>query len=260
MERVALSHGQSCSYRIQTSARSRKIRLRITAAEGLIVILPENAVLSREELEKLIRAKSRWITRHLQRFDQLRRTACEAETTTLPRSITLPSINEHWVIHYATPYPTTQHAKCSAPRVTIMGQGQLQVTGQIDHPVDATLALRAWIRSKANTVLPDWLGTLARELHLPFSRVTIRDQHTRWGSCTGNGRISLNCKLLLLPRVWVHYVLLHELCHTRIMNHGPHFWNLLSRYEPQARQISTEMRTAWQKLPDWLRTRRKSME
>lgn len=260
MERVALPDGQSCSYRIQTSDRSRKIRLRLSAAEGLIVILPENTVLSREELEQLIRAKARWITRHLQRFDQLRRTACETETITLPRSITLPSINEHWELHYATLNHTARYSNSSTPQVTIMGQGQLQVTGQIDHPRDAALALRAWIRSKANTVLPKWLGTLARELHLPFSRVTIRDQHTRWGSCTGNGRISLNCKLLFLPRAWVRYVLLHELCHTRIMNHGPHFWNLLSRYEPQARQIRTEMRMAWRKLPDWLRTRPKSME
>lgn len=260
MHRIELPGGQSCPYRVQESGRARSIRLKLSAAEGLVVIIPARVIIPREQLEELIREKSQWIARHVHRFKQLGRPTPGADTISLPRTIDLPSVHEHWKVRYAAERPTGLDFRPTAPRVTILDHGLLQVTGSADHPRDCALALRAWVRAKADAVLPDWLDALARELGMPFSRVTIRDQQTRWGSCTSQGRISLNCKLLLLPRPWTRYVLLHELCHTQLMNHGPHFWDLLTRYEPRARQIRTEMRQAWEKLPVWLRVRPKSVK
>ena len=251
MPSVELSDGRSCPYRIQESGRAQRIRLRLSASEGMVVIVPAGAMPSQEELDRLIRNKSRWIARHMHRFTQQGR-ASQGGDLALPGSIHLPAINERWEVLYATP---DANQAPSSIRVRVVTQGVIQVCGPESGSLkDRTQALRSWIRAKATTVLTSWLDQLARDMRMPFSRVTIRDQRTRWGSCTRHGRINLNCKLLFLPRPWTRYVLIHELCHTRIMNHGPDFWALVAMHEPDARCIRTEMRTAWKKLPAWMST------
>jgi predicted metal-dependent hydrolase len=249
MQRVELADGRSCPYRIQESHRARRIRIRLSAADGMVVIVPAGAVPLREDLERLIQTKSRWITRHMRRFAQ-RESASQAGSLALPGYIHLPAINERWNVSYAGPDPNQAP---SSTRVRIVTRDVLQVCGpESGQSNDRAQALRAWVRAKAATVLPPWLDELAHDLRMPFSRVTIRDQRTRWGSCSRHGRINLNCKLLFLPRTWARYVLIHELCHTKVMNHSPDFWALLTLHEPQALSIRLEMRTAWKKMPTWM--------
>jgi predicted metal-dependent hydrolase len=251
MQRIELADGRSCPYRIQESDRARRIRLRLSAVEGMVVIVPTGVVPPREDLERMIRSKSRWIARHLHQFAQQERTA-QAGDLALPGHIHLSAINECWEVRYAGP---DANQAPSSTRVRIATQGVLQVCGpEPSQPTYRAQALRNWVRAKAVAVLPGWLNELAHDLRMPFSRVTIRDQRTRWGSCTRHGRINLNCKLLFLPRPWTRYVLIHELCHTRILNHGLDFWALVALHEPQAQHIRAEMRSAWRKLPTWLTT------
>ncbi|MEN6473305.1 MAG: YgjP-like metallopeptidase domain-containing protein [Syntrophaceae bacterium] len=79
------------------------------------------------------------------------------------------------------------------------------------------------------------LSELAHQHGLSFSRLTIRHQKTRWGSCTQSGAISLNRALARLPQRLMDYVILHELLHTRIRGHGRQFWEELEKLHPQAR-------------------------
>lgn len=252
MQSVELADGRSCRYRIQESERVRRIRLRLSASEGMVVIVPAGMTPHQEDLERLIRNKSRWISRHLHRFTSLG-SDLRGTDFALPGVINLPAISERWEVVYAAPDPNQAPA---STRVRVSAQGVLHVCGPESlSATDRTRALRGWVRAKAAAVLPVWLDQLAREMRMPFSRVTIRDQRTRWGSCSRQGRINLNCKLLFLPLPWTRYVLVHELCHTRIMNHGKEFWALVARYESQSRRIRTEMRSAWKKLPAWMTTR-----
>ncbi len=66
--------------------------------------------------------------------------------------------------------------------------------------------------------------------------LAIRDQRSRWGSCSSRGRVALNIRCIHLPEHLQDYVILHELCHLHHMNHGPDFWRLLESYLPDARQ------------------------
>jgi len=74
------------------------------------------------------------------------------------------------------------------------------------------------------------LQQLAKQYGFTFNKVSIRNQRTRWGSCSAKGNISLNIKLVVLPLELFDYVILHELVHTGIHNHSRQFWKELDKY------------------------------
>ena len=82
-------------------------------------------------------------------------------------------------------------------------------------------------RVEAKKKLVDRLNKLAEKHGFTYNRVSIRNQKTRWGSCSPSNNLSLNFKLVVLPKELVDYVLLHELVHTRIKNHRREFWHIL---------------------------------
>ncbi|MBR3611784.1 MAG: M48 family metallopeptidase [Bacteroidaceae bacterium] len=85
------------------------------------------------------------------------------------------------------------------------------------------------LRSRAKEILPGRLQQLATQHGFAFSSVSLRDCHTRWGSCSSRGSINLSIYLVLLPDELIDYVLMHELCHTVEMNHSDRFWALLDK-------------------------------
>lgn len=108
------------------------------------------------------------------------------------------------------------------------------------------LARNAVVRAMkrcAQAYLPPLLSALSERYCLPFRRVRITGSKGRWGSCSATGSINLSCYLMLLPPHLMDYVLLHELAHTREMNHGPRFWELLdSLTEGCAHALRSELR------------------
>lgn len=83
------------------------------------------------------------------------------------------------------------------------------------------------LRRNAKAILPSRLSQLSAQHNLPYHSVKINSSKGRWGSCSAKKAINLSYFLLLLPNHLIDYVLLHELCHTREMNHSRRFWNLL---------------------------------
>ncbi len=98
-------------------------------------------------------------------------------------------------------------------------------------------------REKSDKFLKDRLDYLAGLHGFTYKRVTIRCQKTRWGSCSAKNNISLNRQLVLLPEFLIDYVLLHELVHTRVKNHGSLFWAELEEVAGDARQKAAELKS-----------------
>jgi len=84
------------------------------------------------------------------------------------------------------------------------------------------------LRKKAKAELLPRLAQLAQQYHFSYNQSFIKNNKSNWGSCSAVNNINLNLKLILLPEHLRDYVILHELCHTRIKNHGPRFWMLLN--------------------------------
>jgi predicted metal-dependent hydrolase len=104
--------------------------------------------------------------------------------------------------------------------------------------------LEKWYRRRANAYLPRRVFELAAELNVLPSRVTIRGQRSRWGSCSASAAISLNWRLMMLDAELTHYVLVHELCHLRHLNHSPAFWEMVHSVVPDARRQRRRLRDA----------------
>ena len=88
----------------------------------------------------------------------------------------------------------------------------------------------------AKEILPQKAAFFAESLGVTFGRVTVRSQHTRWGSCSAAGNLSFNCLLMLTPEDVQDYVVVHELCHRREMNHSPRFWAMVEETLPDYRR------------------------
>lgn len=125
---------------------------------------------------------------------------------------------------------------------------------QIICPPDADFSdekLQAWLRKvieealrrNAKIILPPRLYMLSMQHNLPYKSVKINSSSGRWGSCSAQGNINLSYYLVLLPKHLIDYVLLHELAHTREMNHGERFWDLLYRMtDGKAQALRAELR------------------
>lgn len=105
-----------------------------------------------------------------------------------------------------------------------------------------TASVRA-LRVQAAQLLPIRLAELSRKYGFSYRSVTIKNLKTRWGSCDQDGNIVLNLYLMQLPWHLIDYVLLHELTHTKVMRHGPPFWDAMTAIEPKSQALRREIRT-----------------
>jgi predicted metal-dependent hydrolase len=97
-------------------------------------------------------------------------------------------------------------------------------------------ALERWYRRAARAEIQPRLDAAAAALGASYERMTIRAQRTRWGSCSAAGAVSFNWRLLLGPEEVLDYVVWHEACHLRVLDHSPRFWALLERHCPGYRE------------------------
>jgi hypothetical protein len=101
---------------------------------------------------------------------------------------------------------------------------------------------RRVLRARAQRELPDRLLELAKQFGLRASRVSVRNQQSRWGSCSPNGHICLNWRLVTMP-AWVRdYVIIHELMHLKRLDHSPKFWKLVATACPEYRKARAWLR------------------
>jgi len=97
-------------------------------------------------------------------------------------------------------------------------------------------------RGKAKAYLTLRINQLAKKYGFEFNKLFIRNQKTRWGSCSSKNNISLNMKLVFLPVELQDYVILHELVHTREKDHGKKFWNVMDKLVGDAKGLRKQMR------------------
>ncbi len=95
---------------------------------------------------------------------------------------------------------------------------------------------------RAKQALPPRIDHYARQMGVTYGRITIRSQHTRWGSCSAKGNLNFNCLLMLTPLEFWDYIIVHELAHRKQMNHSAAFWAEVEKVLPNYREQVTWLR------------------
>lgn len=211
------------------SARSRRIRLTVSPGPGIRVSYPYGVAL--EEAIQFAEKQREWIVKQQQKLN--------ASLPAYPEESEI-STRYHQVILRRGGAKTK--IKQTGFKIEILYQGDLSA----GHPAvqEQTGKIMTEIyRWEARKYLPGRLQELAAQYQFRYNRMTIRDNRTNWGSCSGHNNISLNLHLMKLPDHLIDYILLHELAHTRVKNHGRQFWELLDTLTSnRARELSAEVR------------------
>ena len=182
-----------------------------------------------------------WILQSLAAFD----TASLDADTAPPVRVRLPAIDREFVVRYRS------QRSAASVRCRELG-GTLVLSGNIEDAAACRAALRRWLARLARREFEPRLRRLSCELGLPVGKVQIRAQRTCWGSHSSSGTVSLNLCLLFVTPAVLRYLMVHELCHARHMNHSRAFWRLVGRHEPRYRRLDRELGEAWRDVPAWL--------
>jgi predicted metal-dependent hydrolase len=124
-------------------------------------------------------------------------------------------------------------------RVAARRLPRLYVTGEEEH---APRRLLDWLKRQAHLDLKNRVGVHAKRLGLEPTRLYVRDQTTRWGSCSTSGALSFSWRLVLAPPFVLDYLAAHEVAHLGHMNHGPRFWSLVERTMPRHEEARSWLR------------------
>ncbi|MGE0765797.1 MAG: M48 family metallopeptidase [Hyphomicrobiaceae bacterium] len=116
---------------------------------------------------------------------------------------------------------------------------KLVVSGAEEH---CARRLRDWLVGESRRDLDERVTFHARQLGLVAKRISVRDQKSRWGSCTSDGQLSFSWRLVLAPPLVLDYVAAHEVAHLAEMNHGPRFWTLVKRTMPELEEAKLWLR------------------
>lgn len=197
------------------SRRARKIRLQISGG-NLVVSVPYRV--SKAAATRAILEYSAWIVKHVlnQKSDA--------------------GHNNDGKILYRGAWHLVESVESDRSGVLIF-EDKFQVFG--NEPI---VQLTHWLKSQGKIALEDLTEKWSNEMQLFPTKVQLRDQKTKWGSCSSRRTITFNWRLIMAPQEVMEYVVIHELAHLKEMNHSSRFWNIVAQYCP-----SHKSQRAWLK-------------
>ena len=224
-------------FSVRESRRARYLTLRLLPPHTLELVVPRGTRAA--EVDAFVRENRRWIEdaqRELAECRPLRREG-------LPTTIDLRATAKRWSVEYR--HDPHGPLRCRAR------ESVLEVSTPDANRHGAEDALRSWLLDEADYHLVPWLKRESQVVGRRPTKVQVRLQRTRWGSCSNSGTVSLNAALLFLEPAVVRYLLVHELCHLIALNHSRKFWSAVARYEPGYEELDRELTKAWHEIPLW---------
>ena len=209
--------GAPFEYRVRRSPRARRVRVSVDGAGDVEVVLPRRA--PEREAAQAVRELEPWIRRR-------RRTLARAAAEVARPAGTVPYLGRDLRL---VPQPGRERAHRRGDELLVPRR-------------DASAAIERWYRRQARAEIGPRLDAATGRADTRHSGLTIRGQKTRWASCSSNGHMSFNWRLLLAPEAVLDYVVEHEVCHLEVMDHSPRFWALLESRVPDWREHARWLR------------------
>lgn len=195
---------------LRRSARARRLSLRVSSLDGRVTLTVPPRTAQRTA-HAFAESKAAWLRAQLDRIPPTMAVGPGTQLSVLDRTVTL----------------------ATGPRLRLQ-DGTLFVTT----PKQA----EAWVKEQARIALTQASDRYAAQLGRSYTRLTLRDTRSRWGSCTSDRRLMYSWRLALAPVAVLDYVAAHEVAHLEVMDHSPNFWRVVERMCPD-----------WRSHRDWLR-------
>jgi predicted metal-dependent hydrolase len=208
--RIVAARMDDISYSVRRSDRARRVRVRVDPHDGVEVVLPRRA--PERAAAAAVQELRPWIERRLAEL-------AGARAAIEQRRGRLPYLDAELTL---VPQPG---------RSRVHRRGSLLLVP----PGDARPAIERWYRRAARAEVSARLDAATADVGTRYRSLTIRGQRTRWASCSPDGAMSFNWRLLLAPTEVLDYVVWHEVCHLEVLDHSSRFWSLLASRWPDYR-------------------------
>ena len=254
-----LPNGKQVKIKVRVSTRLKKGRTSIDRDGSFTLEIPTG--LSRRDFLFILKQALPWINQ-----TGLHHSELLEKDMDLPEQIHLPLLGEAKKVLYFND-PSLSEIAYQKPldtfpivvnwpdglKVSVLLQNDcISVFGKLEQNQICFQALSRWCRKVAEVLLPPYIMKLAQQEGFPLQSVAIRNQKSRWASCTSKQKINMNWLAIFLDLGHLEHLCWHELCHLRYMNHGREFHLELQRFSPKADEYEKSLDLAWRNLPQWI--------
>ena len=211
---------------VKSNPRAKRLIFKASLKKGVEIIVPKD----KDSLWIIdtVASKISWIK-------STRKHVRDGRSQLKPATISLKALDENWSVQYTEHKPATN-------KLTLNGDHSLSITTDSKDPFRSARQLQQWFHQRAKLSLLPWISSLAEERNLKFNRIYIKNQVSRWGSCSMKRNINLNRNLLFIPHHLVEYVLHHELTHLEHLDHSDRFWTAFTHVLPNCGELRRELR------------------
>lgn len=227
------------SYTVKRSRR-RKKTVQISVSNGAVVVSAPMRTPNRE-IQAIVQKRGGWILGKLEADTQ------QPPPLGLVSGDALPYLGRELTLKVEESDVRRPSAYLDADRLVVVTPSGL---GGEERRESALAALAAWYRAQAAELLADsvsrWLPAMGRT---EMPRVLVREQKTRWGSCSADGTLRFSWRLAMVEQELIDSVAVHELAHLEVMNHSPAFWDVVLRAMPDAKERRKRLAEAGRRLP-----------
>ncbi len=226
-------------FSVRESGRAKRLSIKVFPRGRVEVVVPRRTRAA--DVQEFVEAHREWIRNAREQFAKEH----PPEPFELPTVIGFAGIDKRFEVTY------DEQAGAKTVRYRCKDQS-LVVFGKTSDEALCVAALKRWMTGVAKKEYLPILRGLSAITGNSFKKMHVRGQRTCWGSHSSNGTISLNYCLMFLDPAHLRYVMIHELCHAKHMNHSRRFWQHVGEFETDYKRLDKDLNSSWKKIPTWV--------
>lgn len=200
----------------KVSGRSKSMKISINKQGQVIVTTPR--FVPQFLIRKFVNAQEDWIAHHLKKLQDVKKNL---------------EIGEDQVLLFGKAYQLKPELNPKKPIGVTREEDTLIINPVSDNKTSITKTLDRFLKTVGSSFILKQTETWAKKMNTTYNNVSFKTQKTRWGSCSSQGNLNFNWRLVHTPPEVITYVIIHELAHRTHMDHSTKFWRLVAKFDPE---------------------------
>lgn len=223
------------NYSINKKSNVKNITIKVKHPNNVIIVSPKSV--NNEFIHDLVVSKSRWI---LNKLNEFQNKEADNPPLLLVDGDSIPYIGDYYTLNV---YKEKSIIKCTLDfkEGKFIAKVPYNISSN-DQYIKLRELLINWYLTEGSKLIKERISIYSKKLNLYPESITLKEQKTSWGTCSSKGNIYINWKILLAPLDIIDYVLVHELCHLKYMNHSKEYWSLVSTIFPNYKEKRTYLK------------------